>query len=51
MTAAVATTLMSEALRALQLEASDATKRRRAQQWRGAAKVLGVVLLLVAIAS
>ncbi len=41
----------AEAIRAMQAEATEASDKRRRTRWTSALKVLGLVLLLAAIAS
>jgi hypothetical protein len=49
--AAVMTAMHAEALRAMHAEARETLSRRRRARWTSLLKVLGVVLLLAAIAS
>jgi hypothetical protein len=47
----ITTTSTPEAIRSLHAEAATAAERRRQARWRAALQLLGVVLLLAAIAS
>jgi hypothetical protein len=51
MDAAVITAMRLEAIRAMHEEATAISGKRRRARWRSALEVIGVVLLLAAIAS